>query len=153
LYTSIASGQATNFNLLGLYRSDNGGDSWEKIENAPEAFCPNGVTFCQGWYDNIVAVSPADPDVVWLGGAILWRSINGGGYWTQHDYYACSNCPLPQNCRTYVDQHDFAFDPQNPQIVYAFNDGGVSKSAEGGACWEPKNEGLVTAQFFAVAAG
>lgn len=153
LYTSIASSQASNFNLRGLYRSDNGGDSWEKIESAPEAFCPNGVTFCQGWYDNVVAVSPADPDVVWLGGASLWRSINGGGNWTQHDYYACSNCPLPQNCRTYVDQHDFAFDPQNPQTVYAFNDGGVSKSADGGACWEPKNEGLVTAQFFAVAAG
>lgn len=153
LYTSISSGQATNFNLRGLYRSDNGGNSWEKIENAPDAFCPTGAMFCQGWYDNVVAVSPADPDVVWLGGASLWRSTNGGQNWTQHDYYACSNCPLPQDCRTYVDQHDFAFDPQNPQTVYALNDGGVSKSTDGGTCWQTKNEGLVTAQFYAIAAG
>ncbi len=153
LYTSISSGQATSFNLRGLYRSDNGGDSWEKIETAPEAFCPTGVSFCQGWYDNVVAVSPTDPNVVWLGGASLWRSTNGGQNWTQHDYYACSSCPLPQNCRTYVDQHDFAFDPQNPQTVYVFNDGGVSKSTDSGTCWQPKNEGLVTGQFYAIAAG
>lgn len=156
LYASISSSQSTGWQLKGLYRSDNGGGSWLKIPNAPNAFCPPNPpagASCQGWFDNVVAVSPADPDVVWLGGASLWRSVNGGQSWTQHDYYACANCPLPQNCRTYVDQHDFAFDPADAQTLYVFNDGGVSKSADGGNCWERKNEGLVTAQFYAIASG
>lgn len=156
LYASIASGQAGGWNLKGLYRSDNGGDSWMLIPNAPDALClpnpPPGIT-CQGWYDNVVAVSPTDPNVVWLGGATLWRSVNGGQSWTQHDRYICPNCSEPPACRTYVDQHDFAFDPENPQTLYAFNDGGVAKSTDSGNCWQHKNEGLGTAQFFAVASG
>ncbi|HMQ47682.1 MAG TPA: FlgD immunoglobulin-like domain containing protein [Saprospiraceae bacterium] len=157
LYASIASGINSLFNLKGLYKTDDGGDTWVKLENAPEAFCvPNaipGVSFCQGWYDNVVAVSPQDPDVVWLGGTTLWRSVDGGESWTQHDRYFCPNCTEPPACRTYVDQHDFAFDPLNPQTVYVFNDGGIAKSTNGGDCWEQKNEGLITAQFYALSSG
>lgn len=154
LYASIASGQAGGFNLRGLFRSDNGAGTWTKIQNAPDAFCPPGVAYgCQGWFDNVVAVSPTDPDLVWLGGATLWRSENGGQSWTQHDRYICPNCTEPPPCRTYVDQHDFAFDPQNPQTLYVFNDGGVAKSTDGGNCWQHKNEGLITGQFYAIASG
>lgn len=153
LYASISSGQASNFNLKGLYRSNNAGATWTKIPMAPEAFCPPGFTACQGWYDNVVAVSPADPEMVWFGGVTLWRSTNGGINWTQHDRYTCQGCAEPPLCRTYVDQHDFAFDPQNPEIVYAFNDGGIFRSINGGDCWEPRNQGLVTAQFYAIASG
>ena len=153
LYASIAAGPSGNYASKGLYRSDNGGQNWAQIANAPDPFCPPGAVFCQGWYDNVVAVSPADPDLVWFGGSTLWRSTNGGQNWTQHDRYICPNCTEPPACRTYVDQHDFAFDPQDPQTLYVFNDGGVAKSTDGGDCWEHKNEGLVTAQLYAIAAG
>jgi len=154
LYASIAGAQASNFGLKGLYRSENGGDSWQKIEGAPNAFCiPWASTNCQGWYNNVVAVSPNDPELVWLGGTTLRRSINGGQNWTEHDRYKLPNSTEPPPCLTYVDQHDFAFDPQNPQTVYAFNDGGVAKSTDGGTCFEFKNEGLQTAQFYSIASG
>ncbi|MCB0519724.1 MAG: T9SS type A sorting domain-containing protein [Lewinellaceae bacterium] len=155
LYASIASGQATGYGLRGLYRTDDFGDNWVKIQNAPNALCspqvPNGP--CQGWYDNVVAVSPTDPDVVWLGGVTLWRSTNGGNTWVERDRLTCPNCAEPPACRTYVDQHDFAFDPSDPLTVYAFNDGGVAKSTDGGDCFFHKNEGLFTGQLYAIAAG
>lgn len=156
LYTSMSSSQSTGWQLRGLYRTNDSGENWIKIQNAPNAMClpnPPAGASCQGWYDNIIAVSPTNPEMVWLGGASLWRSANGGLNWTQHDYYACPNCPLPQNCRTYVDQHDFAFDPSDSQVLYVFNDGGISKSIDGGDCWQPKNEGLATAQLYAIASG
>ncbi|MBP6185215.1 MAG: hypothetical protein KA479_09765 [Saprospiraceae bacterium] len=156
LYASISSGQTTGWHLRGLYRSNDSGENWVKIQNAPNAMCPPNPPVgasCQGWYDNVVAVSPENPDIIWLGGVSLWRSNNGGQNWTHHDYTACTNCPLPQSCRTYVDQHDFAFDPGDLQTLYVFNDGGISKSTDGGNCWHRKNEGLVTAQFYAIASG
>lgn len=155
VYASIAAGSANGFGLKGLYRTDDFGDTWVKIQNAPNALCspqfPNGP--CQGWYDNVVAVSPSDPDLVWLGGVTLWRSTNGGDTWVERDRLTCPNCAEPPLCRTYVDQHDFAFDPNDPQTVYVFNDGGVAKSTDGGECFVHMNEGLITGQFYAIASG
>ena len=154
ILASIAGTQTSNFALKGLFRSTDGGDSWAKIQNAPNAFCiPFQPSICQGWYNNLVAVSPDDPNHIWLGGMTLWRTLDGGQNWTEHDRYKLPNSVEPPACLTYVDQHDFAFDPQNPQTVYAFNDGGVAKSIDGGTCFEFKNEGLVTAQFYTIASG
>lgn len=145
---------ATDFGIRGLFRTGDGGDSWQQIQNAPNAFCiPFQPDICQGWYDNAVAISPTDPNTVWLCGMTLWRSTDGGQNWTEHDRYKVPGGGEPPACLTYVDQHDFAFDPENTQIVYAFNDGGVAKSTDGGACFEFKNEGLMTAQFYSIAAG
>jgi hypothetical protein len=154
LYAAMAGAQPSNFGLKGLYRTNDGGETWVKIQNAPNAFCqPANPTACQGWYDNIVAVSPADPELVWLGGVTLWRSQNGGQNWTQHDRLICPNCTEPPTCRTYVDQHDFAFDPENPSTLYVFNDGGVAKSTDGGNCWQHKNTGLMAGQLNSIASG
>lgn len=154
LYAAMAGAQASSFGLKGLYRSDDGGGTWVKIQNAPNAFCqPGSSTSCQGWYDNVVAVSPQDPDLVWLGGVTLWRSQNGGQSWVQRDRLTCPNCAEPPPCRTYVDQHDFAFDLEDPSTLYVFNDGGIAKSTDGGNCFEFKNEGLMTGQLNSIASG
>lgn len=54
---------------LELFRSKNGGVSWNKI--IPQG---GGVDFGpvfsgQGWYDNTIAVHPYNPDIVFIGGA------------------------------------------------------------------------------------
>jgi len=155
LYTSIASGPQSGFNLRGIYKTENGGESWIRIPNTPDPFCNAGtIQFgCQGWYDNTIAISPINPDLVIVGGISLWRTADGGQTWTQHDRTSCSGCIKTEICKTYVDQHDLGFDPQNPKVVYLFNDGGISRSANEGRCWLSKNEGLITAQFFRIASG
>ena len=154
LLTSMTSSASTGFSMKGLFRSLDGGETWTEITEAPNAFCvpPALGTACQGFYNNIVAVSPDDPDHIWLGGITLWRSTDGGETWVQRDRYTCIYCNEPPACRTYVDQHDFAFDPADPETMYVFNDGGIAKSTDGGDCWEQKNEGLVTAHFYGIAA-
>lgn len=150
LYTSMAN--SVNFNLEGLFKTEDGGATWNKIVTTPDCFCPPPPFnyACQGFYDNTVAVSPTDPDHVLIGGITFWNSTNSGQNWTQHDTYSCPSCPgLPPGA-TFVDHHDIAFDPTNSDIIYNFSDGGVAKSTNSGTYWTPMNEGLITAQFYAI---
>ncbi len=150
LYTSMA--KASDFSLEGLFKSEDNGATWTKLTQTPNAFCPPPPFnyACQGFYDNTVGVSPTDPNHVLIGGITFWNSIDGGANWTQHDTYVCPTCPgLPPGA-TFVDHHDIGFDPNNSDIIYNFSDGGVAKSINGGTYWTPMNEGLITAQFYAI---
>ncbi|MEM7186154.1 MAG: T9SS type A sorting domain-containing protein [Bacteroidota bacterium] len=153
LYASIT--KASDFSLMGVYKSTNNGSNWTQLGNTPNAFCVTNVlgTFCQGWYNNTISVSPVDPDLVFFGGITFWRSDDGGVNWEQKDRSICANCGDTPTCATYVDHHDFGFDPHDPTRCFSFNDGGVSRSADSGDCWESANQGLVTAQYYAIASG
>ncbi|MDC8005141.1 T9SS type A sorting domain-containing protein [Aureisphaera galaxeae] len=150
LYASIT--KLSTLGLEGLYRSNDNGDTWTRLDNTPDAFC-NAQGICQGWYDNTVGVSPDDPDIVIFGGISFWQSEDGGVTWTQKDRTACVGCGDTPACATYVDHHDIGFDPHVPNRVFSFNDGGVSRSADNGNCWDNANDGLVTAQFLGIGSG
>jgi hypothetical protein len=47
-----------------------------------------------------------------------------------------------------VDQHALAFDPADPRIVYAGNDGGIFRSLDGGGSWSSLNTNLALTQFY-----
>ncbi|MEL6822702.1 MAG: sialidase family protein, partial [Calditrichota bacterium] len=123
LYAGIA--DANTQGVRGLYRSNDGGDSWMRLENAPNVYCQVGsTTNCQGWFANTLAVSPADPELIFFGGVQFWRSSDGGTSWTWHDYL--SNGTGTGNAGlVYVDQMDIGFAPDDPETIYVFNDGGV----------------------------
>ncbi|MCO6477193.1 MAG: hypothetical protein J5I94_11260 [Phaeodactylibacter sp.] len=140
--------QPGSFGLRGLYKTSNGGDSWQVVPNPPDYLCNGGS--CLGWFVNMVAVSPVDTNVIFLGGPKLYRTVTGGDSWQWVDYY--SNGLGPENRGlAYVDQWAVGFSPANPNVVYVFNDGGVQKSYDRGGYWIKKNEGLVTAQFYRIA--
>lgn len=150
LYAGITN--SSTFDMLGLYKSTDSGNSWTLLPNAPNVYCypaPNS-TLCIGWANNVIGVSPVNPDLVILGGIRVFRTSNGGATWTWHDWTSngiqYSNAGL-----TYVDQWDIAYDPVNSDTVYLFNDGGVQKSTNGGLWWNKKNNGLVTGQLFKLA--
>lgn len=150
LYASIIA--AGNSGLKGLYRTDDGGDHWTKLVNAPQAPCsPDFVGLCSGWYANFVCVSPVDPEHVFLGGITMWESRDGGTSWIQKDRLQCDNCADPPPCTMYGDHHDMGFSPHNPNLIYNFSDGGVAVSRNGGGCFEDKNQDLGTGQFYAIA--
>lgn len=149
LYAGIT--DPSNWSMAGLFRSDDGGDSWSALPNVPDVYCqPGQITSCIGWFVNMTAVSPIDPDLIFIGGVQLRRSDDGGQSWTWHDYL--SNGSGPNNAGlAYVDQHFMAFAPDAPATIYALNDGGVQKSTDNGLWWERKSNGLVTAQVYRIA--
>ncbi len=118
-FWNISSGGAGS----GLFRSTDGGDSWQEISTAPGM--PDGMLGKIG-----VAVSPAQKGRVWaLVEATgektgLYRSDNWGASWT----LVCANRDLMH--RPWYYTHVFA-DPSHGETVYVTNLG-MWKSTDGG---------------------
>ncbi len=149
LYTAIA--HSTTLGLEGLYRTNDGGDTWMKLNGTPNFMCqPGQSTGCVGWLFNAIQVSPVDPDLLLVGGVQAWRTENGGQSWTWHDYLS-NGIGVNNDGLTYVDHFAFGFDPSDDTTVYAFNDGGVFKSTDSGQWWDPACTGLVTSMIYRVA--
>jgi hypothetical protein len=139
--------------LLAVYRSDRGGTagSWEtRVNNsdptflntmlltnvasaAPRVCSPQGSNAfpaVMGWYNNVIAVDPRDPNRVWAAGVEWFRSEDGGRNWglaslgygpTSAPYYA------------HADQHAITFHPnydgEGNQIALIGGDGGIYRTA------------------------
>jgi len=109
----------------GVYRSTDGGDSWEKLGGG----LPDALVGRIG-----LAVSPADPDRVWAlvtardpeGG--LYRSDDGGQSWSR------VNREHRLRQRGWYYSHVIA-DPEDPNTVYALNTG-MYRSVDGGKSFE-----------------
>ena len=87
-----------------------------------------------GWYLNVVAVDPADPDLALFGGVTLHRTSNAGA--------SFSNVTPP-----HVDLHALGWDAAGRLL--AGEDGGVHRSPDNGNTWFSLNDGLGTIQFYA----
>jgi hypothetical protein len=109
-------------NLLGFFKSTDGGAHWTNLPNTPKYCNP------QCWYDNVVRTQPSDAsgNTVYVGGsadsggsfATLYRSTDGGNSWTNVSADA-SGFPL-----IHTDMHALAF-AADSSLLYAGNDGGV----------------------------
>jgi hypothetical protein len=117
--------------LLGIYKTVNSGDFWSALP-ATAASCST-----QCWYDMTLAVHPEGADTVFFGGVHLYKSIDGGNTFT-----VVTN-------GIHVDQHILVFDPNDPGVLYAGNDGGVYRTLDGGASWTSLNTNLSLTQFYA----
>ena len=92
--------------------------------------------FNQGWYDNVIAVDPTDPDKVWAGGVDLFRSDNGGVNWGVASYWWFQGNGTPPNNGdpqfVHADNHIIAFHPNyngtTNQTMFAGNDGGLFRT-------------------------
>ena len=173
--------------LLAVFRSERGGDpgSWEtrvsntdrdrlntllltNIYGATARDCSNNPNTQNsytnmGWYVNVLAVDPRDPNRVWAGGVDWFRSDDGGRTWGM----ATISASGPSFA--HVDQHGMAFHPnyngQDNQIALIGNDGGVyrTSNARGGTStgarapcdasrvgvnWQSLNRGYAVTQFY-----
>jgi hypothetical protein len=174
--------------LLAVYRSTSSGDagSWTVrvdntnanqlntllLSNPLEAnlfecgFGSSDLFFNQGWYDNIIAVDPVDPNKVWAGGVDLFRSDDGGQNWGVASYWWAD--PNLNSSFAHADQHAIVFHPAyngtSNQTMFVGNDGGVFQTSNArsataiglGVCdpaassitWTALNHDLAITQFY-----
>lgn len=118
-----------------LYVTTNGGANWSAITLPFGAGSGIGG---QGFYNLHIVVDPTTPDIIYFGGIELWKGVRSGGAWTVTKVGA----------NIHPDHHCLAFHPTDHLTIYAGNDGGVYRSANGGASWDDSiNKGLVVTQY------
>lgn len=138
LYAAIA--DASNSDLLGLYKSVDGGGNWALLPNTPD-FCST-----QCWYDIVLAVSPTNPNFVAAGGvypyhpggSAVMTSADGGTTW------------VDQSNGLHPDTHALAFTPDGTTL-YTGSDGGVWSTTNPTAskiAWTGLNSTLAITEFY-----
>ncbi|MCB1641962.1 MAG: hypothetical protein KDI37_09535 [Xanthomonadales bacterium] len=108
----------------------------------------NAFSYCESQcgYDNVIAVSPTDPNDVLFGGVGLYRSRDGGSSFVRIGENNTPAAPGPGPL--HVDHHVLLFHPTIPGRLYNGNDGGIYRSGDGGASWESLSGTLATLQHY-----
>ena len=101
----------------GLYRSDDGGERWYLV-NSNSRVTNRASDFAE------VKVHPTNPDVVFTGSIVVWKSIDGGKTFT-----GIRGAPGGD------DYHRIWINPQNPDIILIAADQGAIVTTNGGATW------------------
>lgn len=83
-----------------------------------------------GWYVNVIAVDPVDPDTLFAAGVDLFRSTDGGASWGVTSYWWGD--PASHQSVVHADQHGIVFHPDwdgsTNQTLFVTNDGGVYRT-------------------------
>jgi hypothetical protein len=170
LASSLEAGTYSN-GLLAVLRSMDGGATWTtRVRNTTSALsscllsgcdCTNTPYYGQGWYDNVIAVDPLDPNRVWAAGIVIFRSDDGAATWSltggggdSGQYYI------------HTDNHVIVFHPQfngtTNQQMYVGTDGGIYRTdnargtgflnfcdpPSGTVHWSSLNNGYGVTQFY-----
>ena len=115
----------------GLYRSDDGGESWELVNGDHQLVA-------RPWYYCHVYADPQDANTVYVLNLKMWKSTDGGK-------------SITEITTPHGDNHDLWLDPQNNQRMIEGNDGGACVSFDGGATFTTIYN-QPTAQFYHVVA-
>jgi len=171
LIVAIANIQNTSSNLLGLFKSTDGGNTFSMLMSDPSG--TSGFCDQQCFYDMSIGISPGNPQLIFLGGgpaamgtdsngnpitpqcgnfgidggiSTVIRSTDGGNTWND------VSCDNSTGSFIHVDTHAFAFSP-NGQL-YTGNDGGIWSSSSaingtaGSQSWTDLNSTLNLTQFY-----
>jgi photosystem II stability/assembly factor-like uncharacterized protein len=115
----------------GLYRSDDAGNSWQKVNGESRVWTRGDDFAC-------VAVDPVDPNKVYVANTTTYRSVDGGRTFT-----GIKGAPGGD------DYHTIWISPKNPEIIFLGVDQGATLSVNGGQTWSSWYN-QPTAQFYHV---
>jgi photosystem II stability/assembly factor-like uncharacterized protein len=116
-------------NTGGIYRSDDAGASFTKVNGEPELIA-------RPFYYTYIDADPKNPDVVWVNNLALWRSQDGGR-------------TFQRMTAPHGDMHGMWINPDNPSYLIQSNDGGANVSVDGGRSWSTQFN-QPTAEIYAV---
>ena len=144
VYASIGGGLSGTW----LCKSTDFGESWSVVSTTDYAKY-------QGWYSHIVVVKPDNPNMLLTAGIDIYKSTNGGNSLTQKsNWWAWTmgrTIAGEEEGPTYyshADHHAYVIDPNNPNVVYFANDGGVFKTSDFGETFHGRNGGYQSQQFY-----
>jgi len=113
----------------GLYRSDDGGLNWQRINRSHNLRQ-------RAWYYSRVFADPKDENTVYALNTSFYKSIDGGKTFER--------IAVPHG-----DTHDLWINPDQTSVMIQANDGGACVSFNGGASWTTQNN-QPTAEFYRV---
>jgi photosystem II stability/assembly factor-like uncharacterized protein len=102
-------------NRGGVFRTDNGGESWQKI-NGERRFLQ------RAWYYIHITADPKDAETVYVMNTGFYKSNDGGRTY--------QSLQVPHG-----DNHDLWINPNDPRKMINANDGGANVSLNGGLSW------------------
>ncbi|MEK7257519.1 MAG: hypothetical protein AAB316_22380, partial [Bacteroidota bacterium] len=150
----------TTHGYLGTYRSTDSGTMFSLQSSTPnilgyEKVNPGGNSG-QAGHDLAIAVSPANANLVNIGGINAWQSTDGGVTWTCVAYWLGADPDYPgegQGPPDYVhaDVQDIQYLPGSSTTLFATADGGIYKSVNNGGNWTKLSSNLSVAQQTGVA--
>lgn len=137
----------TTVDLIGVYKSTDGGNTFTKIGPGGSAtFNPLGS---QGPYNIAFAVHPADPDALFLGGQLyFYKYTSALGWYRLNSFFFLSTYIHP-------DMHIIVFNPFNDNEMLMGTDGGIFKSKNIKATYptfQAVNRNYNVTQFYSVTA-
>jgi photosystem II stability/assembly factor-like uncharacterized protein len=116
-----------------VYRSDNGGQSWKKMN---EKEIP--INFTYGYYFAKIYLSPYNPEKVYALGYTSQVSVDGGKTWKNMDKPA-----------VHADHHALWVNPNKDSHLINGNDGGINITYDNGEHWFKANTPSL-GQFYAI---
>lgn len=136
-YFGDANDALFNTSIVGaeLYRSDDFGDTWKKMNS----YDLDGVYFTYGYYFGEVRVAPDNPDMIYIFGVPLLKSTDGGVTYSRIDTVG----------DVHVDHQALWINPKDSKHILLGNDGGLYESYDEGANWRHINN-MPVGQFYTV---
>jgi photosystem II stability/assembly factor-like uncharacterized protein len=122
LYASVATTDPGDYSSaagLGVFRSDDGGESWTRITTDPRPALRIG-----GGDLAVVRVDPTNPDVLYSASIVTMKSTDGGKTWK----------PL-RGAPGGDDYQNLWINPNDPRIIALVSDQGAVITVNGGETW------------------
>jgi photosystem II stability/assembly factor-like uncharacterized protein len=127
--------------VLGVFRSDDGGSSWRKISH--HQFTHEA----QMSYGNTIVVDATNPNLVLCGGVDLHRTSDGGKTWKKVTFW---DARKGDKDYAHADHHCLLMPAKANGRVYDANDGGLDVSDDKGLHWMNRSVGLGCTMFYDV---
>lgn len=111
----------------GIYRSDDGGESWKRVNRSHELRQ-------RAWYYSRIFADPKDENTIYALNASFFKSIDGGK--------SFDRISVPHG-----DTHALWINPDNTRVFIQGNDGGACVTFNGGETWTTQNN-QPTSEFY-----
>jgi photosystem II stability/assembly factor-like uncharacterized protein/regulation of enolase protein 1 (concanavalin A-like superfamily) len=124
-----------------IFRSTDNGDNFSLMRSVPDTSIVGYDidNSGQGNYNMAFTVSNVNPNEVYVTTHCIWRSMNGGAFFTKLTHWPFI---------VHTDMHQSAFSPYFPTHLFNMNDGGIWMSRDSGVSWKSMNDGYETTEFY-----